>query len=51
MNLFAEQQWRNRHKEQTYGHEGVEGRRERVRCMERVFLFLGLCLYCYELPS
>ena len=35
-NLFTGQQWRNRHREQTYGHEGVEGRRERVRCMERV---------------
>ena len=26
MNFFAGQQWRNRHREQTYGHEG-EGRR------------------------
>ena len=33
MNLFARQQWRNRHREQTYGHGE---RRERVRCMERV---------------
>ena len=32
-NLFTEQQWRIRHREQTYGH----GEREReVRCMERV---------------
>ena len=32
-NLFMGQQWRNRHREQTYGH----GRgQERVRCMERV---------------
>ena len=30
MNLFAGQQWRNRHREQTYRHE------ERVRRMERV---------------
>ena len=30
MNLFAGRQWRNRHREQTYGHG------ERVRCMERV---------------
>ena len=22
MNLFSGQQWRNRHREQTYGHEG-----------------------------
>ena len=29
-NLFTGQQWRNRCKEQTYGHG------ERVRCMERV---------------
>ena len=34
-NLFTGQQWRNRHGEQTYEH-GWEGRRERVRCMERV---------------
>ena len=28
-NLFAEQQWRNRHREQTYGHgeRGREGER------------------------
>ena len=32
-NLFAGQQWRNRHREQTYGH-GV--REDRVRCVERV---------------
>ena len=31
--LFTGQQWRNRHREQTYGHGGGE---ERVRCMERV---------------
>ena len=29
-NLFTGQQWRNRHREQTYGHG------KRVRCMERV---------------
>ena len=29
-NLFTGQQWRNRHREQTYGHG------ERVICMERV---------------
>ena len=32
-NLFAGHQWRNRHREQTYGH-GERGRE--VRCMERV---------------
>ena len=32
-NLFAVKQWRNKHREQTYGHGGGE---ERVRCMERV---------------
>ena len=32
-NLFTGQQWRNRHREQTYGHGEGE---ERVRCMERV---------------
>ena len=34
-NLFAEQQWRNRHREKTYGH-GWAGRKERVGGMERV---------------
>ena len=29
MNLFAGQHWRNRHREQTYGHGG-EGQRQRV---------------------
>ena len=32
-NLFTGQQERNRHREQTYGHEESG---ERVRCMERV---------------
>ena len=32
-NVFTGQQWRNRHREQTYGHGERE---ERVRCMERV---------------
>ena len=27
INLFAEQQWRGRHKEQTYGHRVIGGRR------------------------
>ena len=31
MNLFARQQWRNRHTEQTYGHERGD---ERLRCVE-----------------
>ena len=35
VNLFIGKQWRNRHREQIYGH-GVQGRRERVRCMEKV---------------
>ena len=35
MNLFAGQQWRNRYREQTYGHGG-RGSGERVRWMERV---------------
>ena len=34
-NLFTGQQWRNRHREQTYGH-GRRRREERMRCMERV---------------
>ena len=32
MNLFAGQQWRHRHREQTYDTGRQE---ERVRCMER----------------
>ena len=35
MNLFAGQQWRIRHREQTYGHR-AEGRKERVRYMQKV---------------
>ena len=35
INLLGGQQWRNRHREQTYGHGG-EGRKERVRGMEEV---------------
>ena len=35
MNLFARQQWRCRHREQTYRHRGRE-RKERVGQMERV---------------
>ena len=27
-NLFGGQQWRNRHREQTYGHGGREGENE-----------------------
>ena len=37
MKLFAGEQWRQRHREQTYGHGGGgTGRKERVRGMERV---------------
>ena len=41
MNLSAGQQWRHRHREQTYGHRGGGGeegggRKERVGLMERV---------------
>ena len=35
MNLFAEQQWRHRHREKTYGH-ALAGRKERVTFMERI---------------
>ena len=41
-NLFTGQQWRNRHREQTYGHGEGE---ERVRCMERVTWKLTLPTY------
>ena len=34
MKLFAGQQWRHRHREQTYGHS-VSRRKERVKCMEK----------------
>ena len=30
MNLFSGQQWRNRHREQTYGHEGRRGGRSEM---------------------
>ena len=38
-NSFVGQQWRNRHKEQTYGHGEGE---EKVRCVERVTWKLSL---------
>ena len=47
MNLFAGQKWRNRHREQTYGHDG--GRKERVGCMERVTWKLTLP-YVKQIP-
>ena len=34
MKLFAGQQWKYRHREQTYGH--VSRGKERMGCMERV---------------
>ena len=34
LKLFAGQQWRHPHREQTYGNVGE--RKERVRCMQRV---------------
>ena len=40
MKLFSGQQWRNRHREQTYGQRGRgtvgSRKKERVRCVERV---------------
>ena len=39
MDLFSGQQWRSRHREQTYGHGEGE---ERVRCLERVTGMLPL---------
>ena len=30
MNLFAGQQWRNGHREQTYGHGGRGGRKDEI---------------------
>ena len=33
--LFSGQQWRHRHREQTYGHGGW-GKKERAGCMEKV---------------
>ena len=42
-NLFTGQQWRNRHREQTYGLMGRG--EERVRCTERVtWKFALLCI-------
>jgi len=36
MKLFAGHQWRTQHRQQTYGHGGSCGWKERVGCMERV---------------
>ena len=43
-NLLTGQQWKNRHREQTYGHG------ERVRCMERVTWKLTLP-YVKQIPT
>ena len=37
--LFVVQQWKNRYREETYGHGRGE---ERIRCMERVTWRLAL---------
>ena len=43
MNLFSGQQWRNRHKEQTYGHGG-RGEGRGWRCMERITeIYIAIC--------
>ena len=36
MKLFAGQQWRHKHREQTYGQEGGGWRKERMGFMEKV---------------
>ena len=36
MKLFARQQWRHRHREQTYGDRVGGERKDRVDCMDRV---------------
>ena len=44
MNLFSGQQWRHRHREQTY-IQAVAGRRERVQGMEKSSLemYIPIC--------
>ena len=43
MTLFAGQQWRHRHREQTVDvRRGVLGKKERVGCIERVTWKLSL---------
>ena len=42
MNLFAGQQWRNRHREQTYGHGERGGEGDMYG--ERVIRKLTLCV-------
>ena len=41
MKLSAGQQWKHRHREETYGHG--RGRKERVGCTERVTWTLTTC--------
>ena len=42
LNIFSGKQWRNRHRDQTLWTWG-KGRRERVRCMERITWKLTIC--------
>ena len=42
MNLFARQQWRNRHREQTYGH-GERGREGEMYGESNMETYITIC--------
>ena len=42
INLFARQQWRNRHREQTYGH-GEKGRKGEVYVESNLETYITMC--------
>ena len=47
MNLFSGQQWRNRHREQTYGHEGRRGGRSEMYGESN----MDICSTIYKIDS
>ena len=43
MNIFSRQQWRNRHREQTYGHGGRGGERRRRYEESNMEIYNDIC--------
>ena len=43
MNLFAGHQWRNRHREQTYGHGGGEEREGEMHRESNMVTYNTIC--------
>ena len=46
INLFIGQQWRNRHREQTYGNKGWGGEGEDEMCGQSTMeTYITICIY------